>query len=75
MKIQTFFSICIQSRVTITAVHLSHRLIKITDRTLDIVFSRFMCVSFTIIQRKKPKVVMRSRRRTGLTSGKVKNKK
>ena len=27
---------------------LEHRLIILTDRTLDVVFSRFICVSFTI---------------------------
>ena len=42
-----------------------YRLIKITDSTLDVVFSRFMCVSFTITLKLKPKGVTRSRRRTG----------
>ena len=35
----------------------THRLIKITDGTVDVVFSRFMCVSFTITLRQKPKEV------------------
>ena len=30
-----------------------HRLIKITDRTLDVVFSRFLCVTFTITLRQQ----------------------
>ena len=34
------------------------------NRTLDAVFSRFLCVSFTITMRKQPKGVTRSRRRT-----------
>ena len=41
-----------------------HRLIKIINRTLDVLFSRFLCVSFTIILRQKPKGVKCSRRRT-----------
>jgi len=45
-----------------------HRLIKITDRTLDVVFSRFMCIPFTFTLRQKPKGVTRSRRRTGSLS-------
>ena len=44
---------------------LKHRLIKITDRTLDVVFSRFMCIPFIFTLRQKPKGVVRSRRRTG----------
>ena len=47
---------------------LLHRLIKITDRTLDVVFSRFLCVSFTITWKLKPKGVTRSRRLTGFLS-------
>ena len=42
-----------------------HRLIKITDRTLDVVFSRFGWNFFTITLRQKPRGVSRSRRRTG----------
>ena len=41
---------------------LSHRLIKITERTLD------LCVSFTITLRQKPKAVTCSRCRTGSLS-------
>ena len=41
---------------------LNHRLIEITGRTLDVVFSRFMWVSLTITLRQKPKGVTRSRR-------------
>ena len=41
------------------------RLIKITNRTLDFVFSRFISISFIITLRQKPKGVTRSRRRTG----------
>ena len=41
-----------------------HILIKITDSILDVVFSRFMCVTFTITLRPQPKGVKRSRRRT-----------
>ena len=37
----------------------SHRLSKITDRTLDVVFSRFSSISFTITLRQKPKGVTR----------------
>ena len=44
----------------------THRLIKITDRTPGVVFSRFMCVSFTITLRQKPKGVTHSLRRTEL---------
>ena len=40
-----------------------HRLIKITDRTLDVVFSRFRGVSFTITLRRTPKGVTRMLRR------------
>ena len=47
---------------------LKHRLIKITDRTLDVVFSRFMCIPFIFTLRQKPKGVARSRRRTGSLS-------
>ena len=36
-----------------------HRLIKITDRTLDVVFSRFRGFSFTITLSQKPKGVPR----------------
>ena len=36
-----------------------HRLIKITNRTLDVDFSRFMYVSFKITLRQKPKGVTR----------------
>ena len=43
---------------------LDHRLIKITDSTLCVVFSRFMCVSCTITLRQKLKGDTRSRRRT-----------
>ena len=42
-----------------------HRLIIITDRTLDVVFSKFGLNSFTITLRQKPRGVSRSRRRTG----------
>ena len=42
-----------------------HRKIKITDKTLDVVFSRFMYFPFTITMRQKPKGVMPSLRRTG----------
>ena len=45
-----------------------HRLIKITERTLDVVFSIFMCVSFTITLKQKPKGVTLSQRRTGSLS-------
>ena len=38
---------------------------KITDRTLDVGFLGFMCASFTITLRQKPKGVTRSQRRTG----------
>ena len=44
------------------------KLIKITDRTLDVVFSRCMCFSVIMTLRQKPKKVMRSRRRTGSLS-------
>ena len=37
-----------------------HRLINITDGTLDVVFSRFRGFSFTISLRQKPKGVTRS---------------
>ena len=37
-----------------------HRLIKITDRTLDVIFSRFRGFSFTITPRQKPKGVTRN---------------
>ena len=43
---------------------MAHRLIKITDRTLNVVFLRFRGFSFTITQRQYPKGVRRSRRRT-----------
>ena len=43
-----------------------HGYIKITDRTPGVVFSRFMCVSFTITLRQKPKGVTHSLRRTEL---------
>ena len=42
-----------------------HRSVKITDKTLNVVFSRFVFLSFTITLRQKPKGVMCSRRRTG----------
>ena len=42
-----------------------HRKIKITDKTLDVVFSRFMYFPFTITMRQKPKGVMLGLRRTG----------
>ena len=45
-----------------------HRLIKITDRSLNVVFSRFICFSFTITLRPKPKGVTRGRRRTDFLS-------
>ena len=44
---------------------LMHRLIKITDRTLNVVFSSFGWNSFTITLRQKPREVSRSLRRTG----------
>ena len=37
---------------------LDHRLIKITDRALDVVFSRFISISITITLRQKPKGAM-----------------
>ena len=40
-----------------------HRLIKKTDRTLDVAFSRFEWNSFTITLRQNPRGVSRSRRR------------
>ena len=40
-----------------------HRLTKITDRALDVVFSRFGCFSFTIIVGQKPIEVPRMQRR------------
>ena len=48
--------------------HIIHRLIKITDRTLGVIFSRYMCVLFTIILRQMSKGVLRSRRKTGYLS-------
>ena len=36
-----------------------------TDRTLDVVFSRFISISFTITLWQKPKGIARSRLRTG----------
>ena len=39
--------------------------LKYADRTLDVVFSRLMCVLFIITLRQKFKRVTRSRRRTG----------
>jgi len=48
--------------------HKHHRLIKITDRTLNVVLSRCLCVSFILTLRQKPKGVTRSRRRTGSLS-------
>ena len=42
----------------------NHKLIKITDRTLDVVFSRFKSFSFTLTQTQKPKEVKRNWRRT-----------
>ena len=42
----------------------NHRLIKIKDRTLDVVFSIFQWNSFTITLRQKPGGVMRSLNRT-----------
>ena len=41
-----------------------HRLFKITERTLDVVFSRFISISYTITLRQNPKGVTRSRIRT-----------
>jgi len=38
----------------------NHRLIKITNRTLDVVFSRFGWNSFTITLKQKPRRVLRS---------------
>ena len=43
---------------------LNQRLIRITDRTLDIVFSKFGCNSFIITLSQKPREVLRSRRKT-----------
>ena len=40
-----------------------HRLIKNKDRSLEVVFSRFMCFSFTITMRLKPKGVTLSTER------------
>ena len=42
-----------------------HRLITITDRALDVVFSRFRDFSFTLTLRQKSKVVTRSLRKAG----------
>ena len=47
--------------------NLCHRFIKLTDRTLDVVFSIFLRVSFTITLRQKPKGVTFSRRRDSLS--------
>ena len=47
---------------------LEHRLIKIIERTLDVVFSRIMCVLLTITLKQKPKVVTPSWCRTGSLS-------
>ena len=44
--------------------YLNQRLIRITDRTLDIVFSKFGCNSFIITLSQKPREVLRSRRKT-----------
>ena len=46
-----------------TCQYTDHRLIKITDNTLDADFSRFGWDSFTITLRQKPRGVSRSRRR------------
>ena len=46
----------------------NHRLIKITDITLDVVFSRFICIWFTMTLRQKSTGVKRSRCRTGSRS-------
>ena len=43
--------------------YINHRLIKITDRALDVVFSRFRGLSFTLTLRQKPKGVPRKQRR------------
>ena len=52
----------------VSFVTFKHRLIKKTDRTLNVVFLRFMCFSFTITLSQEPKRVTRSRRRTGSLS-------
>ena len=39
----------------------NHRLMKIADRTLDVVLSRFIRISFIITLRQKPKGVTHSR--------------
>ena len=44
------FGLCTGSTLyrSVYSIHKNHRLIKITDRTLDVVFSRFRSISFTI---------------------------
>ena len=44
----------------------NHRLINITDRTLDVVFSRFRGFSFTKTLRQKPKGITRMLQRESL---------
>ena len=44
---------------------------KISDRSVDVGFLGFMCASFTITLRQKPKVVTRSQRRLGLKRSSV----
>ena len=48
--------------------HIIHRLAKITDRTLGVIFSRYMCVLFSIILRQMSKGVLRILRKTGSLS-------
>ena len=50
--------------------HIIHRLTKMIDRTLGVIFSRYMCVTvlFTIILRQMSKGVLRIRRKTGSLS-------
>ena len=57
--------VCIYYKTAVSHVHWTHRLIKITDRTLDVIFSRFGWNASKITLRQKPRGVSRSRRRTG----------
>ena len=52
----------------ICEANVMHKLIEIKNRTLDVVFSRFISISFTITLRQRPKGVTRSRHRTGSLS-------
>ena len=51
-----------KTRVWILWLSFIHRLITNTDRTLDVVFSRFKVFSFTVILRQKPNGVTRRQR-------------